>query len=148
MHSCIDGIGRVLAELLRVVLIERRADAHVRALRLTRVHLRQEHGARAEVIAADLRRLEGLGVAHVGVADDGEVVAERLERAQAARRQVEAAARSRPATTCSSRCRTSVLPAAPCTISMQPASGSWRRRALRERRPRRHHGVEQRQRDA
>ena len=43
-----------------------------RALRLLRVHLRQEHRARAEVIAADLRRRERFGVAHVGVADDGE----------------------------------------------------------------------------
>ena len=47
---------RVLAELLRVELVERGADAHVRALRLLRMRLRQEHGARAEVVAADLRR--------------------------------------------------------------------------------------------
>ena len=55
--------------------------------------LRQEHGARAEVVAADFRRGEGLGVADVGVADDRQVVAERLDRAEAARRQVEVAAR-------------------------------------------------------
>ncbi len=38
------------------------------------------------------------GAAHVGVADDGQVLAERLERAERARREVERRARSRPAT--------------------------------------------------
>ena len=56
MHSCIDGIGVSCAELLRVDLIERRAGVDVRALRLLRMRLRQEHRRRAEVIAADLRR--------------------------------------------------------------------------------------------
>ena len=84
-----------LAVLLRVVLIDRRADEDVRALRLLRMHLRQEHRARAEVIAADFRRRERLGVPHVGVADDRDVVAERLERREAARRQVELAAHRR-----------------------------------------------------
>ena len=83
---------RLLPELLRVDLVERDAGANVRALRLPRMRLGQEHRARAEVIAADLRQLERLGVAHVGVADDGQVVAERLERRQAGRRQVEALA--------------------------------------------------------
>ena len=89
---------RLLPELLRIELVERHAGAHVRALRLPRMRLRQEHRARAEVIAADFRQLERFGVAHVGVADDGQVVAEGLERRQARRRQVEALAdrRRRP----------------------------------------------------
>ena len=86
---------RLLAELLRVDLVERHAGAHVRPLRLPRMRLRQEHRARAEVIAADLRQLERLGVAHVGVADDREVVAERFERGEAGRRQIEARAHGR-----------------------------------------------------
>ena len=73
---------RGLAELLRVHLIERRAGPDVGALRLLRMRLRQEHRARAEVVAADFRRGERLGHAHVGVADDRHVVAIRLERRQ------------------------------------------------------------------
>ena len=44
------------------------------------------------MIAADLGRRERLGVADVGVADDRQVIAERLERREAARRQIEVAA--------------------------------------------------------
>ena len=58
----------------------------IRALRLLRMRLRQEHRGRAEVIAADLGRQERLGVAHVGVADDGDVVAPGFERRQRGRR--------------------------------------------------------------
>ena len=83
----------------------------VGALRLLRVRLGQEHRARAEVIAADLRRGERLGVAHVGVADDGQVVAERLERRQAARRSGRSRGRPPPATTGSSATPIGVLPA-------------------------------------
>ena len=115
---------RVLAEALGVELIDGDAGLHVRAHRLLGMGLGEEHRAGAEVIAADLRGGEGLGLAQVGVADDGDVLAHRLERSQDARREVEARARWRPATTgCSSsrrrccrrrrapsRCR----PAAPC----------------------------------
>ena len=72
MHSCIDGIGVVLAEPLRVELIERDAGQHVAALRLLRVRLREKHGARSEVIAADFPRRERIRRIDVGVADDGE----------------------------------------------------------------------------
>jgi len=81
-----------MAEALRVHLIERRPDLHVGALGLLRVRLREEHRARSEVVAADFRQRERLGVAQVGVADDGDVVLERLERRQAGLRQVEVAA--------------------------------------------------------
>ena len=70
MQNCIDGIGVAWPDALRVELVERRADAEIRALRLLRVRLREEHRARAEVIAADFRQRERLGLAHVGVADD------------------------------------------------------------------------------
>ena len=143
MHSCSDGNRRVLSVLLRVLLVERGADAHVGALRLTRMHLRQEHGARAEVIAADLRRLERFGVAHIGVADDGDVVAEGLERAEAARREIEPAAdlRRRPHVLLGAE-----LGGAGRTVhhldGRQPHLG---RGALRKP-TRRHHRIEQRQR--
>jgi hypothetical protein len=65
-------------------LIDRSADVEIGALRLLRVRLREKDRARSEVVAADLRRLERLGHAHVGVADDGEVLAPRLERGQRA----------------------------------------------------------------
>ena len=47
---------RRLAEPLRVHLIERRAGPDVRALRLLRMRLREEHRARPEVVAADFRQ--------------------------------------------------------------------------------------------
>ena len=61
---------RRLPGALGVELIERGAGEQIGALRLLRVRLREEHRARAEVIAADLRQRERLGVARVGVADD------------------------------------------------------------------------------
>ena len=82
MQNCIDGIGVLLTEALGVQLIQRGAGIDVRALRLLRMRLRQEHRARAEVVAADFRRRERLGHADVGVADDRHVVAEALERAR------------------------------------------------------------------
>ena len=85
----------LLAVALRVELVERRADVDVGALRLLRVLLGEEHRAGAEVIAADLGQFERLGVAHVGVADDGQVLAQRFEGQQAGRRQVEGAAGGR-----------------------------------------------------
>ena len=74
MQSCIDGIAVSPAMLSRDDLVERRADVEVGALRLLRMRLREEHRARPEVVAADLRRLERLGHAHVGVADDRQVL--------------------------------------------------------------------------
>jgi hypothetical protein len=53
------------------------------------MHLSEEHGARTEMVAADLRRRERFRVADVGVADDRQVVAVRLERRETGRREVE-----------------------------------------------------------
>src|SRR5206468_3212489 len=53
------------------------------------MRLREEDRSRAEMIAADFRLGDGFGAADVGVAHDGEVLAERLERPQSTRRQVE-----------------------------------------------------------
>ncbi len=80
MQSCIDGIAVSLADLARDELIHRRADVEIGALRLLRVRLREEHRARPEVVAADLRRVERLGHARVGVADDRQILAPGLER--------------------------------------------------------------------
>ena len=93
---------RRVAELLRVDLIERRAGEDVRALRLLRLRLREEHRRRAEVIGADLGRGERFGIADVGVADDGQVVAIRLERLAGWSGSDRRPIRSPPATTCSS----------------------------------------------
>ena len=89
---------RRISELLRVDLVERHTGAHVRALGLPRMRLGQEHRARAEVVRADFRQRERLGVPDVGVADDGQVVAERFERRQRAGAEVERGAdfRRRP----------------------------------------------------
>ena len=83
--------GRLLAELLRMQLVEGGPREDVRALGLLRMRLRQEDGAGPEVVAADLGRGERLGHAHVGVADDGQVLAVGLERAQGAGAEVEVA---------------------------------------------------------
>ena len=85
------GDRRVLPEALRVVLVHRGANQHVRALGLFRVRLREEGGAGAEVVAADLLRRLRLRILDVRVRDDRQVVAPRLERAQTARREVEVA---------------------------------------------------------
>ena len=74
--------GCALAEALRVHLIHRRPRPEVGAVGLLRVRLRQEDGARTEVVSADFRQRDGLRHPHVGVADDREVVAIGLERAQ------------------------------------------------------------------
>jgi hypothetical protein len=65
MQNCIDGSGVAW-----------------RPLRLLRMRLSQEDRARAEVITANLRQRERLGVAHVGIADDRHGVAVLLERAE------------------------------------------------------------------
>ncbi len=106
---------RVLPEALGVELIDRDAGADIGAFGLARVRLREEHGARAEVIAADLRLRHRLGVAHVGVADDGQVLAEALERAERGRSEIEIVTRPPPATTGAARrptdcCRPSRAP--------------------------------------
>ena len=80
---------RILAEPLRVQLIERRADAHIRTLRLPRVRLREKRGTGAEVVTADFIRRRRLGFTHVGVADDRQVVAILLERRHRRGGQVE-----------------------------------------------------------
>ena len=83
---------RVLPEALRVELVQRRARADVRALGLLRMRLGQEDGAGPEVVAADLGGRKRLGHPDVGVADDGQVLAVRLQRAERARAQIEVAA--------------------------------------------------------
>ncbi len=140
---------RVLAELLRVELVERGAGEDVVALGLLRVRLGQEHRARPEVIAADLRQRERLGVVHVGVADDGDVFAERRERLEG-RAPLEIAPdlrrREQVLLDADARCCRRL----PCTISMHT------RRCFDAAAPaavfantvlRRHHRVEERQRD-
>ena len=107
----------------------------VRALRLLRMRLRQEHRARTEVIAADFRRRERLGVLHVGVADDRDVVAVGLERLQARRRQIEVAADGGRRPQVASSTPSAVLPAEPCTISMHADADLAGAAALRLRRP-------------
>ena len=146
-----------LAEALGVHLVHRRAAPDVGALRLLGVRLGQEHRARAEVIAADLRQRERLGHAHVGVADDGQVVAVGLERPSAgcpstsskslpvcdgAKRYFVAAQSLQPARPCTSsiairrvRCPPArVLPAARRPGSSRPGTAGprWRRRLRRK----------------
>ena len=82
---------RVLAEALGVDLVQRRPRHHIGAHRLFRMRLRQEDGGGAKVIAADLGGGECLGLAAIGVADNRQVIAERLEWRQAARRQIKPA---------------------------------------------------------
>ena len=89
MHSCIDGIGVSCPNFCATSWSSEVPASQIRALRLVRMRLGQEHRRRAEVIAADLGRRERLGVAHVGVADDGQVLPVGLERAEHARRQIE-----------------------------------------------------------
>lgn len=61
-------------------------------LGLLHVHLGEEGGAGAEVVAADLGGIESLGVPHVGVADDGEVLPVGLEGLERGGREIEVAA--------------------------------------------------------
>ena len=117
-------------------------DPDVRPLRLTRVHLREEHRARSEVIAANLRALEGLGVADVGIADDCQVVAEGLERAEARRCEVEGAPRGggRPHVLVDADLR-----AAGCAVHHLDGGADPAGRTLGQRGPSRHHRIEERQ---
>ena len=135
---------RLLPELLRIQLIERDAGAHIRALRLPRVRLGQEHRARAEVIAADFRQLERLGVTHVGVADDGQVVAEWLERRQRRHREVEALAdrRRRPEILLQAE----LGGASRAVHHFDGGNANLAGRGLGEHGARRHHRLDQRQR--
>ena len=75
---------RVLSDFARHDLIKRVADKQVGSLRLLGMRLREEHRTRPEVIAADFRRLERLRHAHIGVADDVDVLAPRIERLERA----------------------------------------------------------------
>jgi hypothetical protein len=104
--------------------------------------LRQEDRARPEVIAADFLRLEGFGVAHVGVADDRQVFAERLERAHAARRQIELTPdrRRRPHVLGQAERRASRRAMHHLDARQTRAAGG---RSLGQQRSRRHHRVEE-----
>src|SRR5262249_61092668 len=86
--------GLLPAAARRVELIDRNAGTDVGSLRLLRVRLRQEHRARSEMVAADLAGGEWLGVLHVAIADDDQVVAGRLGRGQAGRGRPGSGARS------------------------------------------------------
>ena len=79
----------LMAEPLGVKLVQRRPHMDVRAFGLLGMSLRQERCARAKMVPAYLGGLERLGHAHIRVADDGEVVPERLEGAQAAWAEIE-----------------------------------------------------------
>ena len=67
---------RILAELLRVELVDRRADEIIRAFGHLGMRRGQIHRARAEMIGAFLGRRPGGGRMQVRVADDGDVIAE------------------------------------------------------------------------
>src|SRR6266511_145062 len=84
--------GRVLSQAPRVDLIHRWTDEDVRPLRLLGMRLREVDRARAEVIAADLGQRKRLRHSHVGVAENREVLAIRIERVHRGRREIEAAA--------------------------------------------------------
>ena len=86
------GNRRVLAKPLGIQLVQRRASAYVRALRLLRMRLRQERRARAEVVAANFLWDDRLGGLDVGVTDDRQVAPVGLQRAQRAGGEVEVAA--------------------------------------------------------
>ena len=73
------GDRGILTESLRVILVQRRPDENVRAFGLLGMGLRQEYGARTEVVTADLWRRDRFGPLHIRVADDREVVTEGLE---------------------------------------------------------------------
>ena len=143
------GHRRGLAELPRVELVQRGADEQVGTLGLLRVALGQEHRGGAEVVPADLRRAERLGHPHIGVADDRQVVAERLQGLQrVVGQQLEIAPhRGR---------REQVAVRAPSAAAGQPVdlldadeAGRLRcrRREAAARTARRRHRVEERERD-
>ncbi len=80
---------RILAVPVGIQLVERGPHVHVRTLCLLRMRLREEYRTRAEVVTPDLVWLEGLRHPNIGVADDREVLAPRVEREQRTRREVE-----------------------------------------------------------
>jgi hypothetical protein len=84
---------RVLAELLDVELIHRGPDPDVGSFGQLRPRVGEHDGARPEVIATDLGGHERLRHPGVGVADDGQLLPERLEGAEAAFAQVEGLSR-------------------------------------------------------
>jgi hypothetical protein len=89
MQSCIDGIGvscpKRCAYSWSSDVPTRTSDPSV----CVRVHVREEDGAGAEVIAADLLGDHRLGLPHVGVGDDGQVLAVLLERVEGGGGEVE-----------------------------------------------------------
>ena len=123
----------------------RRADEIIRAFRHLRMRRGQIHRARPEMVRAFFGGGPRGGRMQIRIADDGEVVAEWLQRLQRLA-QFEIARLPFPATSnaCSSprRC----CPPTPCTISMQARRVLGDRRGLAQRRLRRHHRIEQRQR--
>ena len=110
------------------------------------VRLGQEHRTRPEVITAHLVSIKGLGHAHIGIADDGQVLAPRIQRAERARREVEV-----PTHLCR---RPKVLRSTEftrpcCAMNHFNAHKTRRRRhaALREEPPRRQHRLKKRKRN-
>jgi hypothetical protein len=99
------------------------------------------------MIAADLRQREGFGVAHIRVAHDGQVVAEWLERAEAARRQVEVPADrlGRPQILLQADRRGAGRPVHHLHADESCFRCRSGRGRLRERGSRRNHGIEDRQ---
>ena len=136
------GDWRLLTELLRHQLVERRASLQVRSLRLPRMRLGQKHGRRAEVIAANLRRGESFGVPDVGVADDRDVA---RDKARAAISTLGDRSKAEPdlsrATTDSSAGRTRSRPPSRAP-SRSPRDADCRGVACAANAPRRHHRFE------
>ena len=110
------------------------------------MRLRQKHGRRSEVIAADFGGAERLGIAHVGVADDRQVLAIGFERASARPARVEGRAGlgGRPQILLHPEGRGAGR-AVHHLDGHEPRRG--RRRPRRRRRARGHHCFEERQRD-
>jgi hypothetical protein len=109
------------------------------------MRLGEEDGARSKMIAAHFVHLVRVSAGAIGVADDGEIVAKRLERRKARGAQIELApgCGRRPQTLFDPDRRTAGRPVHHLDAH-EPgfACGGCRRRATG-----RHHGVEQRQRN-
>jgi hypothetical protein len=110
------------------------------------VGLREEHRARAEVIAADFRKRERFRVARIGVADERHLIAEGLERAERVvrhEREIAAGGFGRE-----QELRGAPVVAAGQTVHLFDADQARPvgRRGYRAGSTGRHHGVEERQR--
>ena len=101
------------------------------------------------MVAADLRLRDRFRAAHVRVADDGQVLAEGLERTERARREIERPPRlgrrpemlARPPVAAAGRPVHHLDADEPRAVERRGRGG------LRPQSTRRHHGVEKRQRD-